>query len=62
MSNLIDNCSQLSLEVYNVSVAQKLQIFDQIFYTVCIPTVCNRCGRVIADNIAYAKFRKTLLN
>ena len=24
-------------------------------------TVNNRCGRVMADNIAYAKFRKTLL-
>ena len=27
----------------------------------CMMWLCSRCGRVMADNIAYAKFRKTLL-
>ena len=35
VSNLIDNCSQLSFDVYNIFVAQKLPIlsfFDQFFF------------------------------
>ena len=27
----------------------------------CLAYEFNKCGRVMADNIAYAKFRKTLL-
>ena len=35
----------------------------QVIYSVliCFLHLYTRCGRVMADNIAYAKFRKTLL-
>ena len=67
---------QISRQNWNVFVSDiNRQIIIQLTYQILtnddqmlilclsyfITTVCTRCGRVMADNTAYAKFRKTLL-
>jgi hypothetical protein len=53
---------KLSRWTWNADKNSKMQLESTGWLTLCIFWVISiRCGRVMTDNIAYAKFRKSLL-